>query len=121
MSRFPDPVFPALFTQKQAELRQFDRDLVAALGNWALSLKGLLDRGLSVADNMDAAVVSYVTNAVPDTEDAVAHGLGRVPTYFAVVDRDKGGVVYRSGTAFTKTTVYLKTTVAGAAVKVILF
>lgn len=120
MSRFAEPVFPALFTQSQDELRQFDRDLVSALGNWALSLKGILDRGLSLEDNIDAAVASFTSSATPDTEDMVAHTLGRVPRYFIVADINKGGVVYRSATSFTKTNVYLKTSVASAAVKVIL-
>lgn len=121
MSRFPDPVFPGLYTQKQGELRSFDRDLVAAIGNWATGLKGLLDRGLSLADNVDAAVVAFTSNAVPDTEETIAHTLGRVPAYFVVADINKGGVVYRGPTAFTKTAVYLKTSVASAAVKVIVF
>lgn len=118
--RFPEPVFPALMAQNPAGLRQFDRDLVTALGNWALSLKAMLDGGLSLTDNADIAVVSFTSNVTPDTEDAIAHTLGRVPTYFVVGDINKGGVVYRSATAFTKTTVYLKTSVASAAVKVIL-
>lgn len=121
MSRFPEPSFPALFSQNQTEMRAFDRSLITVLGNWSLELKGLLDRGLSLADNVDAAVVSFNTNGVANTEDAIPHTLGRVPTYFVVADIDKGGVVYRSGTAFTKDTVYVKTTVATAAVKLILF
>lgn len=119
MSRFVEPVFPA-FTQSPGDLRPFDKELVSALGQWALSLKGILDRGISLQDNIDAAVASFTSNATPDTEDAVAHTLGRIPTYFIVGDINKGGVVYRGGTSFTKTHVYLKTTVASAAVKVVL-
>jgi hypothetical protein len=120
VSRFTEPVFPAIFTQNQQGLREFDRQLVAALGNWAFSLKGILDGGISLQDNIDAAVASYQSNAVADTEDAVAHTLGRVPQYFVAVDLDKGAVIYRGPTAFTKTTVYLKSTVANTAVKVLL-
>jgi hypothetical protein len=118
--RFPALVLPAIFHQNDPSLRQWDRDLAAAIENWTLGLKGILDRGISLADNVDAAVASYTSNATPDTEDVIAHTLGRVPSYFIVADINKGGVVYRSGTAFTKTNVYLKTTVASAAVKVIL-
>lgn len=118
--RAPEPVLPGIFTQRQAELRPFDRELVASIGNWALELKAILDRGISLEDNVDAAVASFTSNAVANTEDTIAHTLGRVPTYFIVGDIDKGGVVYKGTTAFTKTNVYLKTTVASAAVKVIL-
>jgi hypothetical protein len=117
--KFSDPIFPAIFTPNQ-DLRPFDKSLITALGNWAMSLKGILDGGISLTDNWDAVVASYTSNATPDTEDEVAHGLGRVPTYFLVADINKGGIVYRGGTTFTKTKVYLKNTVASAAVKVIL-
>lgn len=120
MSRYPDPNFPAVFTQNQAGIRAFDKDLVSALVKWGRDLKGLLDRGLNIADNMDAAVVSFTSSATPDTEEAIAHTLGRIPTYFQVGDINKAGIVYRGPTTFTKTHVYLKTSVASAAVKVIL-
>jgi hypothetical protein len=120
MSRFPDPTFPAVFTQNQAGMRDFDKVLVGALVKWAKDLKGLLDRGLNIADNFDAAVVSFTSNAAPNTEDAIAHTLGRVPDYFIQGSIDKAGVVYASGTAFTKTHIYVKTSVASAAVKLIL-
>jgi hypothetical protein len=83
-------------------------------------MKGILDRGISLTDNIDAVIASFTSNATPDTEDTVAHTLGRIPSYFIVADINKGGVVYRGATTFTKTNVYLKTTVASAAVKVIL-
>lgn len=120
MSRFPEPIFPALFTQNQTEMRRFDKDLVSALGNWAQELKNLLDRGLNVADNFDASEVSFTSNITPDTEDTVAHTLGRVPTYFIVGSLDKAAIVYKGTTAFTKTNIYLKTNVASTAVKLIL-
>jgi hypothetical protein len=119
MSIFQEPPFPALFTAAK-DLRDFDRDLINALGGMTLNLKAILDRGISLGDNIDAAVASFTSNAVPDTEDTIAHTLGRVPTYFIVADLDKNGTVYRGTTAFTRTNVYLKTSVASAAVKVIL-
>lgn len=120
MSKFAQPVFPAIFADGQADVRPFDRELISALGAWALNVKAILDKGLSLADNVDAAVVAFTSNGVANTEDAIAHDLGKVPTYFVVADIDKGGVVFRSSTAFTKTHVYVKTTVASAAVKLIL-
>jgi len=120
MTKYADPQFPAIFVENQVSLRPFDRDMVTVLGGWAQVLKAILDKGISLADNVDAAVVSYTSNATPNTEDTVAHTLGKIPTYFIVGDIDKGGVVYRSGTAFTKTNIYVKCSVASAAIKLIL-
>lgn len=118
--KFSELILPSAFNLNLADLRQLDRDLMAALGNWSFSLKGILDRGISLTDNLDATVASFTSNATPDTEDTVAHSLGRAPTYFLLADINKGAFVYRGPTAFTKTHVYLKTSAASAAVKVIL-
>jgi hypothetical protein len=117
---YQEPNFPAIFTENFNKLRDFDRDMIQALGTWSQVLKSILDGGISLNDNMDAAVVSYTSNAVADTEDTVAHTLGKIPTYFVVGDIDKGGVVYRSGTTFTRTQIFVKCSAAGAAVKLIL-
>ena len=118
--KFPEPIFPGLFTQNQQGMREFDKSLVAALGNWAMGLKGLLERGISIADNIDGVVSTFTSNAVADTEDTVAHTLGRIPIYFVTLSLDKGAIVYKGTTTFTKTNVYLKTTQASTAVKILL-
>ena len=55
-----------------------------------------------------------------DTEFTVAHTLGVIPTTFLVMDINKGGVVYDSGTAWTSTTAYFKCSVANANVTLFL-
>lgn len=120
MSSYKEPNFPALLAENYESLRKFDRDLITALGEWGLSLKAVLDGGITVADNVDAYVASYTSNAVANTEDAVPHGLGKVPLYFIVAGADKAGVVYRGTTAFTKTNVYLKCSAASTALKIVL-
>lgn len=120
MTKPVEPNFPAIFTENYNQLREFDRDLITALGNWAQVLMAILDKGISLPDNMDAAVVSYTSNVLANTEDTVPHSLGKIPTYFIVGDIDKGGVVYRGGTTFTSTNIYTKCTVASAAIKLIL-
>jgi len=120
VSKFVNPNFPAIFTGREPALRQFDQDLINALGDLSFSLGSILDGGISLQDNMDAAVVSFTSNATPDTEDAIPHGLGKVPEHLIVSSLDKGAVVYQSGTAWTKTTIYVKTTKASTAVKLIL-
>ena len=117
MSRYALPSLPALFVDGA---RDFDKGLLTGLSSWATLLGGILDRGITLADNVDCDIVSFTTNATPDAETTVAHALGKVPTYFIVADLDKGGVVYKGATAFTSTNVYLKCTVASAAVKLIL-
>ena len=81
----------------------------------------ILTKGIRVEDNLDAADVSYTTNAVANTEDTVAHNLGRIPIGYWVISRDKAGVVYNGGTAWTTTNIYLKCNVASTAVRVIVF
>lgn len=120
MSRYADPVFPAIFTAAQEYLRQFDRDLITALGNWSLNIKGILDKGISVDDNLDCDVIEFTSNAVAGTEDTIAHSLGKVPHHYIVTSVDKAAVIYRGTTAFTSTNVYLKSSVATTAVKIIL-
>jgi len=64
---------------------------------------------------------AYTTNATPDTEDTVAHGLGRVPVGFIVVRRDKAGVIYDSGGTWTSTNILLKCNVASLAATILVF
>jgi len=59
--------------------------------------------------------VVYTSNATPNTEDTVPHGLERVPSGFIVTSIDKAGVVYKSS-AFDATNLKLKCSVASAAV-----
>ena len=55
-----------------------------------------------------------------DTEFAVAHTIGSVPIGFIVTNIDKGAVIYDSGTAWTSSNIYLKSTVANSAVTLFL-
>jgi hypothetical protein len=120
MSKFQEPALPSIFRHALSDMREFDRDIVTVLNLWSQTLKGILDKGISFPDNIDCAFASYTSNAVADTEDTVSHTLGKIPTYFFVGDIDKGGVVYRSGTAFTSSNVFLKCSVATCAVKLLL-
>lgn len=116
MAKYADLILPAGFVDGQ---RPFDKELCSALQRWSLYIKAILDGGIMV-ENMDADVVTFTSNAVANTEDAIAHGLGKVPTHFVVTSLDKGAVIYKGTTAFTKTNVYLKSTVASTAVQIIL-
>ena len=106
--------------QLTPEVRELLKDLMRFLNDRDIDLIGLLDRGLLIADNFNGAMLEYTSNATPDTQDSVAHGLKRVPTDFIVVNRDKGAVVYKSA-AFDSTNLYLKATVASTTVRLFAF
>lgn len=95
--------------------------LTRLLTDFNINLDSILNRGIKFDDNVDCRIVSYVSNATPNTDDILAHTLGKIPVGFIVSDLDKGGVVYRGSVAFTATSVCLRNTVASANVKIILF
>lgn len=109
---------PGISTEK---LRKFDDDMLRSSNDQDENLATILNKGISFADNFDAYFTTYTSNATPDTEDAVAHELGKIPTGFIVVGLDKGAVVYDGTTTDTKTTIYLKCTVASTAVTILVF
>lgn len=86
-----------------------------------VGLEPILNRGITFSENVDIVFVQFTSSATPDAENTVAHTLGKVPTGFIVYSLDKAGVVYRSGTAFTATNIYLKVNVASVAVKILVF
>lgn len=121
MAEFKKFSTQGLFTQYQFKLRSFDQDLLKVIEEVLSNLGNLLNRGISFDDNIDCRELTVTTNVAPDTEDTIPHTLGRIPVRFIVTDINKGGVVYRGLTAFTKTNIYLKCTTASTAVKVLIF
>lgn len=97
---------------------EFDRNLVLELLSAWRELSLLLNGGLKVSDNFDADIVDVSDSGSADTEFTVAHDLKKVPNGFLVFNIDKGGIVYDSGTSWTTTAIYLKCSVANAAIKV---
>lgn len=118
MSKLSEINFPATVTQ-DSEVRPFDRDLVTVLTGWTQNLLAIVDGGISLEDNIDAATASFTSSATPDEENIVPHGLGKVPTHFIVTSLDKAAIIYKGTTAFTKTNIYLKSNVASTVVKVV--
>lgn len=99
----------------------FDRRLANELLSAWSELAGLLNGGLSLADNMRGEVLTVTDSGSANAENTISHTLKRVPTGFIVININKGGVVYDSGTAWTATALYLKCTVANATIKVFVF
>ena len=71
--------------------------------------------------NFDSIWIVYVSNGVADTEDTVAHGLGRTPAEFWVGIPDKNATVYRGSTTWTSTNIFLKASAATVTVNILAF
>jgi len=97
-----------------------EQDLVTSLQSFNKVIALILNRGITFGDNVDCKLVAYTSNGVVNTQDSVAHTLGRTPTGFIVYDIDKAGVVYRSA-ASDATNLYLKNSAVSVAVKIIVF
>jgi len=104
----------------QTQLKRLDQDL----GNVFEALKGRIRFGTGTSgdrgENISGEFLDITTNATPDTEDAFSHTLGSVPIGYIVIGRDKAGVIYDGTTAWTSTSIYLRSDVATVAAKVFL-
>lgn len=65
--------------------------------------------------------ITLTSNGTANTEDTVVHDLGRVPRGFLVIKQDKAASVYDSGTAWTQSRIYIKTSVATVALTLWIF
>jgi len=106
---FPHPIDP------------FHLDLVRSLDEQSSDLDSILNGGLLFGTNFDAVMISVTSNATPDTEDTVAHTLGKAPTGYIVYYKDKAGDIYDGGTTWTTSSIYLKCSVASVTYKIIVF
>lgn len=100
-----------------------ERTIFEEIMRFGQSIRAILNRGIRFEDNFDCRLVTVTTDATPDTETAVAHTLGKVPTGYILIGKDLAGDVYTStgGTAWTTTNIYVKCTVASVTVKLIVF
>ena len=80
----------------------------------------ILNNGIRPGDNLDAQTVSVTTHTTPGTEVAVAHTLKRVPAGYIVLKRDKEGVIYDGATAFSTSSIYLKSNVASVTATILI-
>lgn len=95
--------------------------LFQAAQNLALTSRDGAIQNNDKAGNLSAVYCVFTSNGTANTEDTVAHTLGRIPTGYIVVDQDKAAIVYDSATAHTTSTLYLKTNVATVAWKLLVF
>jgi len=106
---------------QQSRMNQFMQDILALSFRLTfLDKNGAVANGLK-SYNFDAVWVAYVSNGSADTEDTVAHNLGRIPNDIWVGIPDKEAVVYRGGTTFTRTNLFLKASAASVTVNILVF
>ena len=84
------------------------------LAQWLENLVQLLNNGLKFSDNFDAKIVSAVFTAA-NTDTAVTHGLGRVPSGYIITSSSASMSVYTGSIAWTSSTIYLRASAAGTA------
>jgi hypothetical protein len=99
----------------------FDISLEQELLSFTQELAQMLNGGLKFEDNFNGAIVSISDSGNADSENTVAHGLKRVPSGFKVININKAGVVYDSGTAWTSTNIFVKCNVANCVIKLFIF
>lgn len=85
------------------------------------TLNVILKRFQDSAFPGDIQIITYTSNATPDTETSASHSLERVPSGYIVCYQDKAGILYDSGTSWTPGTVYFKCSVASVTFKILLF
>lgn len=72
-----------------------------------------LSGNLTLSENVRGAALSgIITNATANTEFAVEHNLGVIPTGYIVTKKSAAGDIYTGSTAWTTTQIYLKCSTA---------
>lgn len=122
MTTFKAYNLPAIYTRYYKEgIRDFDKEFLKSANEAFLLLQSILDRGISHADNMDEREISFTSSGTPNAENTVAHTLGKIPSGFIVVNRDKAAHLYKGSTVWTTTSIYLKSDIATVAFKILVY
>jgi len=91
----------------------------------AKAVAGNISYGATMANgtddiNMNVWKAQGTSPGTANVEFSIAHSLNRVPITIVGQDTENGGLIYRGSTAWTETTVYLKSTAASSVYRVIL-
>lgn len=86
-------------------------------GNVSYGNLNPLDKGR----NIDIYPATATTPGVVNTQFAVNHGLNRIPVGFHVVNKNGAVDVYDSGTAWTKSQIFLKANAINIIIKILIF
>ena len=96
----------------------FDKAVEQEMLSAWFELAQAVNKGLKFSDNFSADIIDVADTGLADAEFEVDHTLKRVPTGFLILNIDKAGFVYDSGTAWDTEKIYLKCNVASCAIKV---
>lgn len=100
---------------------QNELETTRALQELMTNLKTILNGGILFSDNFDMDMTEFTADAVADAENTIAHGLGKIPSGYIVYYQDAAGSLYDSGTSWTSTNIYLKSSVADVTYKILVF
>lgn len=112
--REDDPQASFLMTQYLQELNRIARNLTF------LNSDGGITSGRRSL-TFDAVWVQYVSNAVADTEDTVAHNLGRLPVGMFIGIPNVSAIIYAGPTAWTSTNIFMRASAATVTVNLLVF
>lgn len=96
-------------------LRRFDDDLLRYLNEQDENLDSIFKINVT-----DGQFLTFTSHATPGTDVTVPHNLGRTPTGYIPVTKDKAADIYHT-TAMDDANLYLKCDVATAAIKLWVF
>ena len=109
-----DPNAHTRLTQYLQDLNRMARNMTF------LAADGTITSGLRCL-NIDAVWVRYVSNAVANTEDTVAHNLGRVPSAIWISVPDVNATIYTGPTAWTSTNIFLRASAVTVTADILVF
>jgi hypothetical protein len=109
-----DPQALFLLTQYLQELNRMSRSLTFLDSDGGVT-------GGRRSLNIDAVWVAYVSNSTANTEDTVAHNLGRTPVGLFVGLPDVSAVIYAGPTAWTSTNIFMRASAATVTVNLLVF
>lgn len=101
--------------EDRKKFRRFDDDLLRFLNEQDQTLDAIFSNNVT-----DGQFITFTAHATPNTEFDVAHTLGRTPTGYIPVSKDRAADIYNT-TASDATELHLKCTVASAVIKIWVF
>lgn len=106
---------------KTPTVNDFERNLEKSFQRLMDQLVQILTKGLLFSDNFSCYIGDVTTDETPGVESGIAHGLKRIPTGYIVIGKDKTGDIFNGATAWTVSTIYLKSSVASLTAKIMIF
>jgi hypothetical protein len=87
-----------------------------SFGHQMMYVNNVLQGG-NLDQNIDGVPVEITNTGTVNTQFSVTHNLGRIPLQYDVKYINGNGVVYDSGTTWTKTQIFLKCSLANAHIR----